>query len=398
LIKLKAVGDICPGDSSLLGHGVCSLTKRFGNDFPLKYIKSELKNTDILLGNLEGLLTKKIENSKRPNLKFCGLPTFGQELAESGFNVLNMANNHIFEHGPEVFKETIHYLRELKIEVCGLRDNSGEYYSMPVIIEKGDLKLGIIGYNWVGKDKFLNADEFIAQSHDSVVNYTWLRNKSEDECRRTNISQMNKNVIRDIKKLKSNVDIVILVTHWGFELVSYTPYGVIMEGHSFVEAGADLVIGVHSHVIQGYEIYKNGSIFYSLGNFVFDMPSKLSRFSVILECDIDKYVKPRFNLKAVHITKHFQPCLADESTRLKIEDLIKSSSRQITSKDNKNLLDDDKVYKKFEEQYNFNKKVSILYHFYKALVDPVIWIVIFKKVIQFIQLLALRFRGKKIRW
>ena len=252
MIKIKAVGDICPGDKLILGQGVCSLTKKYGVSFPFNLISDSLNNTDILIGNLEGILTQRVKKSRIPDLSFCGLPEFALELRRSGFNVINIANNHVLEHGPELFLETLSHLKNAGIHICGLRDESGEFYSKPLILERKNQKIGILAYNWVAKDKFPNADKYIAQSHDSVVNYTWHRNKKRDKDHRAQVDSMNKNIIDDVRKLNAIVDHVVLVTHWGYEFVHEPPYGVIKEAHSFIEAGARLIIAIHPHVLQGF--------------------------------------------------------------------------------------------------------------------------------------------------
>ena len=77
-------------------------------------------------------------------------------------------------------------------------------------------------------------------------------------------------ICEDVAFLKNSVDFVIVSLHWGTEHYLYPSTEQISMGHAIVDAGASVVIGHHPHVVQGYERYKNGLIFYSLGNFVFD--------------------------------------------------------------------------------------------------------------------------------
>ena len=77
-------------------------------------------------------------------------------------------------------------------------------------------------------------------------------------------------VVKEIKKIKAQADLVILYAHWGIEYDSALN-GVIKNlAHEFINAGADLIIGAHPHVIQSVEEYQGKKIYYSLGNFVFD--------------------------------------------------------------------------------------------------------------------------------
>jgi len=396
-IRIKAVGDICPGDKSILGLGICSLSKKLGTDFIFDKVNQHLNNVDILIGNLEGLITQKMLTLSSPNLTFCGLPSFAQTLKKNGFNVINVANNHILEHGTEIFLETIEYLKEQGIHICGLRDND-EFYSKPVIINKDNTKIGILSYNWVGKDKFPEADQYIAQSHDSIVNYTWHRNHLSNEEIKSDTSQWNKNVIKDISKLKKAVDFVILYPHWGFEFVSYPPFGVTREARSFIDAGADLIIGSHPHVIQGYEIYKNKYIFYSLGNFIFDMRFNNTRNALILDYTVDHKEKDNFSFTFVRSNKYFQPEKVNGKTKLKIQNIIQHSNDNISSQDKNYILNDDKVYREFEIFYNKSKFLTILHHFWAIFSYPKVLIIISRKIFSFLGLLLKRFRGQKIRW
>lgn len=394
---IKAVGDICPGDKSILGMGVCSLTKKNNINFPFKKIEDIFIDTDIVIGNLEGLLTKCMENVSIPHLAFCGLPLFANELKSVGFNVLNLANNHTLEHGPECFNETVDVLGKAGIRICGLR-GFGEYYSKPVFIEKNNCKVGILGYNWVGKDKFPNADQFIAQSHDSIVNYTWNRNSFKDKELQRVVFERNKNVISDIRILKRNVDIVILMTHWGYEFVHYPPYGVTLEAHAFIDAGVDLIIGGHPHVLQGMEQYKGKWIFYSLGNFIFDMKAGRTRQSAVLKCEILNNNQINWEMYYLMLNKSFQPTPVSLKEKKDIQTIIDKSNEMIMSGNRQQYLDDDSVYREFEKFYNKVKLLQVVDHFLAIPGHPHVIKIIFKKLLNLAVLILLRMRGKKIRW
>lgn len=69
---LKAVGDICPGDKSILWLGICSLMKKHGADYPLKNVKCMFDDTDIVIGNLEGLLSRRMQKKDSRISLFAG--------------------------------------------------------------------------------------------------------------------------------------------------------------------------------------------------------------------------------------------------------------------------------------------------------------------------------------
>jgi len=394
-LKIKAVGDICPGDVSILGLGVCSMTKKRGSHFIFEHVAEFLNDSDLLIGNLEGALSQQMENIKVPNLRFCGIPGFAKELKEIGFNVINVANNHVLDNGIEIFEETVGLIQNEGINVCGLKGKNG-FHSEPVILDKSGIKIGVLAYNWIAKDKFVETDKYIAQSHDSVVNYTWDRDDSLDLQNQNNFKNKNQNVINDIKTLKEIVDYVIVYPHWAYEYVHYPPYGVTLEAKTFIDAGADTIIGVHPHVLQGHEEYLNKNIFYSLGNFVFDAKSELTRNSLILNLTVNQRLATEFLFQFVRINNSCQPIPLSNPDPL--EKIIQNSNVEINASDKKNSLNDTKVYKEFEKLYNRGKLKRVFLHFKAIFIYPPVIFLIIKKMITFLGLILLRFKGQKVRW
>ena len=392
---IKAVGDICPGDYSIRGAGICSLTKKYGTGFLFEHVENEFRHADIVLGNFEGILSAQMLGASQPEINFCGIPEFSKTLKSLGFNVVNVANNHVLDQGKEKFFETVHTLQKSGIQICGLRD-TGRYYSKPVFVEKQGKKIGILGYNWVGKDKHPDTDQYISQSHDSVVNYTWERENQAGSATDKSIHLYNRNVIEDIKKLKEEVDFLVLTTHWGYEFVDRPPHGVVMEARAFIDAGADLIIGGHPHVLQGMEMYEGKWIFYSLGNFIFDMRADLSKKSVILEYQIRDHREDVYSLTHISINRRFQPMREAKTDR--IETMLRQSSHDIRSSESARLLEDNKIYKEYEREYQKRKFHNILQHFRVILRNPRVGKVMVQKGKNALALIKMRFQGKKVRW
>ena len=105
----------------------------------------------------------------------------------------------------------------------------------------------------------------------------------------------------EITGYKNACDFLVIVLHFGFEYCEYPNYEDVMFCHQLVDAGADLIVCHHPHIVQGIEKYKNGLIAYSLGNFIFDntgeTDARTSR-SFILE------VALAISEKKLHIKKH----------------------------------------------------------------------------------------------
>lgn len=193
-LSIKAVGDIAPGDFIINGIGVLSTTHKYGCDFIFDKIRSQLSDCDLLIGNLEDVLSKRCFEG---NLRHCGHPEIAKALRKIGFDVLSLANNHSFDHGRELFLETLEYCKTSGIEVCGLRGNNG-YFCQPVILERKGNKIGILAYNWIGleRDDFKEFSEYVAVVEDSAVNYSIKRNPSKDKENRENIKKKKQKSVK----------------------------------------------------------------------------------------------------------------------------------------------------------------------------------------------------------
>ncbi|MFH0959655.1 MAG: CapA family protein, partial [Pseudomonadota bacterium] len=365
-ISIIAVGDLCPGDQAIMGAGILGKTKRHGPDFPFLWAREFLKSADVTVGNLEGMLSRKVSGSGGARLRFCGLTEFAGAMRSSGFTVVNLANNHVLEHGPELFLETVQILKDAGLRVCGLRSSGEKYYSEPVIISVDGQRIGILGYNWVGVNNFTDADSYIAQSGDSLVNYTWERTSEKRVIGR----EHNTHVIHDVCELRKEVDLVVLMTHWGYEFVLVPPYNLTLEARSFVDAGADIIIGGHPHVIQGAEIYQKGVILYSLGNFVFDSRAMRIRRTVAAEITVTGERDISYRFFPYVVNSDFQPQQAVEGAGACIDSIIAESSQKLTSEDREILLADDALYREYERYYHRYKMQNILWQLVLAIRDP----------------------------
>lgn len=392
-IRIKAVGDIAPGDYMAPGLGILSITK-YGCDFILKNIMTELGGCDLLLGNLEGPLSHL---STKQDMRMCGLPEMALSLKNAGFDVLSVANNHVLDHGPDVFQETLYHCRRAGLMVCGLRGD-GEYYSQPVITEKNGAKIGILAYNWVGSEHVESDGNHIAQIYDGVVNYSWSRNRDLDVRAREAVAQRNKHVVKDIKALRRHVDVLVIMPHWGYEWVIYPPIGVVLEARSFIDAGADLILGSHPHVHQAVEIYKNKIIAYSLGNFLFDGFSKRYGSGMLINCALSPGGASEYDVLVLDRDDFFRPCPAIAGMAEKHMAMVQKSCAAIADPEVEHLLDDDLIYKEHEKVYNKLKYDKVLFFLKTALRHPSTIGVLGQKVLNFLRIISLRLQGKKVRW
>jgi poly-gamma-glutamate synthesis protein (capsule biosynthesis protein) len=393
-VRLGAVGDIAPGDFSIEGHGVGAVSRKHGANFLFDQIREEMTGYDLLLGNLEGVLSR---HGSARSLRLCGLPEMAAALRDVGFEVLSVANNHVLDLGPEIFEETINACKETGINICGLKGKS-EYSSEPVIVGKNGLTIGVLAYTWVGLESRRDLNKYVAVVEDGVVNYTWNRDRSKDIEARSMILSKNRNVIQDVQRLRREVDFIILLPHWGYEWTIYPPYGVILEGRRFIDVGVDLIIGSHPHVPQGVESYKRGIIVYSLGNFLFDSTGDRFRYGMVFDCTVSESGRIEHQLHFVKRGANCRPKCVDGEEQQENLRLIEESSRRITSEDAERVLADDLVYREYESQYNGLKREKVLYLLSHLFRNPCLIKPVFRKCRSLLSLMMLRLQGKKVRW
>jgi poly-gamma-glutamate synthesis protein (capsule biosynthesis protein) len=210
----------------------------------LQPIKESLKNKDLSVINLEGPLlnfNSPIPKSG-PNIKMD--PKCINFLKAGGFDIANLANNHIGDHGTEGVLATIDTVENNNIRTVGAGENLKDS-SKPISIIKNGIKISFLSF----------AENEFGMAEDN----------------KPGASPLNplKN-IEDIKNTSDNSDITIVLVHGGNEQNPIPSPRMKQRYHSFIDAGATAVIGTHTHCPQGIEIYNESPIVYSLGNFLFD--------------------------------------------------------------------------------------------------------------------------------
>ena len=288
-ITLMLVGDI------MLDRGVEYMVEKYDDGdfkFPFLKIADELKKADILFGNLEGPISDK--GTKVGSIySFRNDPKAIEGLSYAGFDVISLANNHAFDYGREALEDTFLRLKTAGIDYVGAGFNEGEAYggSTPVIKEIEGTKIGFLAYTNLGPE-------------------TWKATE-----RNSGIAWINENdfekIKKDIENAKSQADILIVSLHAGEEYAAEPTQFQIEFSKAAIDAGADLVIGHHPHVVQKSEKYKDKWIFYSLGNFVFDQSfSQETMRGKILEILIKDGKINELIPKKIEINNYFQPEIA----------------------------------------------------------------------------------------
>ncbi len=281
-ISIAAVGDICLGDHYFsMGHGTASVLKKNETHNVFGVTSSAVEGCQIVFGNLECPLSSSSKAlSDVEKTVFRGDPSFAAKLKSAGVSIVNIANNHMSQHGKEAFFETIECLKDNGISPLGLIGND-RYSSEPVIYELNNKTIGFLGYSLV-PDQYHTGQELYA-------------------------SGPEKKICNDIKLLKQDVDVVLVSLHFGAEGKSIPEKKDVLIAKNLIESGADILLGHHSHVFHPVEHFKKGLICYSLGDYIFDLfwCKKLVE-SAICIIKIDAENSTSFSLKPVQFTRKYE--------------------------------------------------------------------------------------------
>jgi len=243
------------GGDLMFDRNIRLQAEKFGGyDFFFTNLAPLFQEADLVVANLEGPITKFSSQSvgtlpgSPKNFIFTFSPAVVETLAKNNFYLLNLGNNHILNFGLEGLAQTKNYL---KVAGIGYFGNTGDDEERYFIWQKDNLKIGFVNYNQFVPNGFALAKE-------------------------------------DILKARPQADLIILYAHWGEEYQEEPNKLIKEQAHQLAEAGADLIIGSHPHVVQPAELYQGKKIYYSLGNFLFDQyfsPETQKGLLVVLTID-----------------------------------------------------------------------------------------------------------------
>jgi len=244
MLTINFTGDI--SFTGIFNKKVKNNVEIFSNEIRDYFLKS-----DFNICNFEGAATnKKNILGYKNDIKS---PTNSiQYLKKRGFCIFNLANNHVFDSGIEGFRDTREKIIEQDCRFFGAGENIEEA-SKIVYLEKNGIKVALMGVchkeGMIAGDK--NAGIFC-------------------DCKTDLITEK-------VKEAKRNADWVVLNYHGGEEYTTIPMPRRRRLLRNFINYGVDIIVAHHPHVFQGYEKINNRIIFYSLGNFVFDIDSFRSK-------------------------------------------------------------------------------------------------------------------------
>lgn len=312
---LRIFGDIDLSDGYFdRGIGVGAKLKRGQN--PFEAIPRD--KDDFWIGNFECVCS----NEKETGVPFIINPEHFQDFPH--LNLYGVANNHVMQHGDFAYSEMLNYFDSKNILYAGTHNRrSVKFYHQRK-------KVGLLAFSQ-RPDNFTDAPLY------------WHLPEMSD-------------IEGEISKI-SDCDYKIAFLHWGYEFINYPNVEQKQLAHWMVDKGIDIVVGMHPHVMQGYEIYKGKYIFYSLGNCVFNMPWDPTKYGLTLKIDLS--AEPRVEYEYILLESYFPRIVNDVPEKYSVEYL---NSLLKINEDNEKYFA--KAYKSYLEYRKVNRR-DILCNFMK---------------------------------
>ncbi len=272
--------------------------------------RSILKGADITFGQLEKNLSERGVNQLHA-WRSITHPRVAKVLSDAGFNIMSFATNHTMDFSEDAMLDTLDALRKNNIVVIGAGRNIKEARK-PAIIERKGIKIGFLAYCSVVPRGFEASENKSGlapvRATTAYKQADWQPGIPPEIITQANPEDLAA-MVQDIKKLRRSVDVLVVSMHWGIHhvpaIIAMYQYEV---GHAAIDAGADIIIGHHAHILKGIEVYKGKVIFFSLCNFQMDMfldtltlDSKNRRVGFDLDPARRHEVDPEYPTYAFHI-------------------------------------------------------------------------------------------------
>lgn len=285
-LQILFLGDTHFGENyqydSRYNHGTNYIAS-YGYDGFFKNVEHVLKSPEAVICNLETPLTREINiiSSRKPYLHWSDPDSTVNYFKKYNITFASLGNNHIFDMGQEGFNSTAKILLDNNIPFTGAGNNLTEA-SKPLVLKKDDITAVIFsGFEY--RPNYDTLYNFYAGENNPGVNLL-------------DTVRLNKDIL-EYKKLYPGT-LIIIYPHWG------SNYGKVNErqiafAHSWINAGADAIIGQGAHTVQPVELYNGKYIYYNIGNFIFNAPGRYASTGAL---PYSMMVKMQLNLGRINYT------------------------------------------------------------------------------------------------
>lgn len=249
VVSLGFTGDICLADNyipmqTLAEKGSTSIY----DGIDARFIK-EMRSVDLMWVNNEFAYGTDVEPLEGKEWTFLAAPENVRYLKNMGVDIAGLANNHTFDYGEEAFYTTLDTLKEAGISYVGAGRNSAEA-NAPVIMEAHGVKVAYVAA--------------------SCAEYTVYTPEAGEDSPGIMWCYDDETILESIREAAAKADYVVALPHWGVEHSTELEEKQLESARAYIDAGADAVVGGHSHILQGIDFYEDKPILYNLGNFWFD--------------------------------------------------------------------------------------------------------------------------------
>lgn len=279
MTKISFIGDIALGEHYFsLGHGPRSYARK---NFLFKNVKQYFEDSEYVVANLECPISDlHYDKSDPESSAFRGSPAVISQLKNAGINIVSVANNHMMQHGEEVFKDTIKNLEKNGIKVIGKSSQE------PLLLDANN-KISILACSDIEDNTYKD---------------------------QTSYQRWNEGFKKTINTYVNQGVVVIIFIHWGREDKHKPTDRQIEIEKDLKKLGVRIIVGHHPHIFYPVKYHNNFICAYSIGDFVFDLPwdKKLLKTG-ILNISIDKTLSAE--IVPVYIKK--QGCLPTATGKIK---------------------------------------------------------------------------------
>lgn len=212
---------------------------------------AQMQDVDIMMINNEFPYTDGGTPTEGKTYTFRADTSTVSYLDDMGVDIVSLANNHVYDFGEIGLLDTLSTLEEAGVPYVGAGRNLEEA-SAPVYFISGDVKIAFVSATQI--ERLDNPDTKGATENSAGTFRCWNPEK----------------LYEVVAQAKENSDFVIVFIHWGTENVTEPDWAQLQQAPEIARAGADLIIGAHSHCLQGIQYFGDTPVFYSLGNFWFN--------------------------------------------------------------------------------------------------------------------------------
>lgn len=272
-LTVAASGDIL-GDR---GPGL--FMDKNGGEAVFTQVKPFLETAQLAFVNVEGPISDKGVRASWKEYTFRGRPALADGLAYAGIDVISLANNHSVDYGTKALLDTFSRLSKVGVQWAGAGADAAAAAEPAILITPAGI-VAVLAYTEI------IPGGFTATKETPGVNAT---------------TPDRKKILSAVAAASEKADFVIVSFHWGEEYTGVANRDQRKLAHQVIDAGADLVLGHHPHVLQGLELYRDRLIAYSLGDFVWDHYRPVTGETIILQVTVPRTGLPAFGAVPIYL-------------------------------------------------------------------------------------------------